>query len=407
MIYDKETRSFCLRLLCMAVLLAALAAALCFYQARQVKALLLSYDRSVISSLLEQGVSTSAIAAALKSPAETERGAALAVELGRSEDLPLSLLPRARSFLARSLLPALLGAALVSALAGWAACRYLAQRERLYLGAARTVDALLEGDFSAHLPRGGEGSLYSLFAGTDALATALQARSEAERRARESLKDAVSDISHQLKTPLAALSMYNEIILSEADDPAAVRSFSEKSLLSLERMEGLIQSLLRIMRLDAGAVVFRPESCPVWELAERAVQELRVRAELENKELLLEGSGEDRLVCDPQWTVEALSNLVKNALDHSPGGGQVKIAWERTLAMLRIIVSDDGPGIPPDELHLIFKRFYRSRLGSETQGVGLGLPLARTITEAQGGSLSVRSEPGHGAAFTMSFLAKV
>lgn len=406
MIYDRQTRRFCLSLLCVGAMLAVMTAALCFFQAQRAKQLLLSYDRAVISALLERGVDKADIASALKEPTETERGAALAAELGRGDDMPLSLLPAARRFFSRSLPAALGSAALILALAAWSVYRYLSERERLYISAARTVDRLVEGDFSVHLPRSGEGTLYALFAKADALAMALQAKSEAERRARESLKDAVSDISHQLKTPLAALSMYNEIILSEAEDPETVRGFSEKSMLSLNRMESLIQSLLRIMRLDAGCVVFKTESCRVAELAERAVEELRIRAELEKKTLVLEGDAEARLVCDPQWTAEALSNLVKNALDHTAEGGEVRLSWERSPAMLRITVSDDGAGIAPEDLHLIFKRFYRSSHGSETQGSGLGLPLAKTITQAQGGSLSVRSELGHGAAFTMSFLTK-
>ncbi len=406
MLYDKQTRSFCLRLLCIGALLILLAAALCYFQAQQAKSLLLDYDRAVISSLLERGVAEADIAAALKSPAETEHGAALAAELGRSEDMGISLFPHIRRFFTRSLLAALPVAALILALAAWTAWGYLTGRERLYVSAARTVDKLLEGDFSVHLSRSGEGSLFALFAKTDALAMALQSRSEAERRARESLKDAVSDISHQLKTPLAALSMYNEIILSAPEDAEAVSDFARKSRVSLSRMESLIQALLRIMRLDAGSVVFRPESCAVSELAERAVDELRVRAELEGKSLTLEGDREARLMCDPQWTAEALSNLVKNALDHTGEGASIRLSWERSPAMLRITVADDGEGIDPEDMHFIFKRFYRSRRGSATQGAGLGLPLAKTIVEAQGGSLSVKSQPGQGAAFTVSFLTK-
>ena len=109
------------------------------------------------------------------------------------------------------------------------------------------------------------------------------------------------------------------------------------------------------------------------------------------------------LYCDAEWTAEALSNLIKNGLDHTGAGGFVKISWSRSPAMTRICVEDNGSGIPPEEIHHIFKRFYRSSSSLDTQGIGLGLPLAKSIVEGQGGVLSVQSHPGEGTIFTMAF----
>lgn len=114
------------------------------------------------------------------------------------------------------------------------------------------------------------------------------------------------------------------------------------------------------------------------------------------------GDDETELLCDATWTEEAISNLVKNALDHTQSGGHICISWENGPALVRLSVSDDGAGISAEDIHHIFKRFYRSTTSSGS-GVGLGLPIAKAIVEGQGGTLSVVSAPGEGATFTMAF----
>jgi len=109
-------------------------------------------------------------------------------------------------------------------------------------------------------------------------------------------------------------------------------------------------------------------------------------------------------ICDMEWTGEAIGNIVKNALDHTQAGGIVRITWERTPAMFRIFISDNGNGIVPEDIYHIFKRFYRSKHSLDTQGIGLGLPLAKSIIEGQNGVISVQSEVGKGTLFTLSFL---
>ena len=139
-------------------------------------------------------------------------------------------------------------------------------------------------------------------------------------------------------------------------------------------------------------MTFAKRSIRVGELAELASEDLLTRAERERKHLLFEGA-EDALVrCDPEWTTEALGNLIKNGLDHTKEGGTVRVSWASSPAMIRICVEDDGSGIPPEEIHHIFKRFYRSSSSLDTQGIGLGLPLAKSIVEGQGGR-SLGTEP--------------
>ena len=145
-------------------------------------------------------------------------------------------------------------------------------------------------------------------------------------------------------------------------------------------MQRLIGLLLKIMRLDAGSVRFEPEDCPVSELVREAVEELTTRARQEGKRLIVEGDPKERVRCDPAWTAEALSNLVKNALDHTKSGGTVCIRWNRSPGLFRLSVEDDGCGIPPEDLPHIFKRFYRSgrdRAARSLQGWALAFRLRR------------------------------
>ena len=146
---------------------------------------------------------------------------------------------------------------------------------------------------------------------------ALESKGEAERRAKEFLKDALSDISHQLKTPLAALHMYNEIVLKEPENAEAVRQFSEKAAQALRRMEDLIGTLLKVMRLAAGSIPFEKELYSMGEVLLRATEELTTRAQREGKRIRWEGLPEEPVLCDLAWTSEAVGNLVKNALDLS------------------------------------------------------------------------------------------
>ncbi len=142
------------------------------------------------------------------------------------------------------------------------------------------------------------------------------------------------------------------------------------------------------------------------EVVQRAVENLWLRALQEKKQIVLKGNAEERIFCDPVWTGEAIGNLVKNALDHTTEGGKICIFWKRSSVMLRLSVSDDGCGIAPEDIHHVFKRFYRSRHLNDRQGAGLGLPLARSIIEGQGGRISVLSEPGQGTVFDISFLTE-
>ena len=234
----------------------------------------------------------------------------------------------------------------------------------------------------------------------------LKAKSETEHKTKEFLKSTISDISHQLKTPLAALMMYQEIIEAEPDNTETVKKFSQKTGTALKRIEQLILSMLKIARLDTGNILFDKRTCLIQELVKNAISELTIRATQEKKQIIVNGTSNQVIMCDMDWTSEAIGNLVKIALDHTEIGGIVKITWESTPSMIRILVSDNGSGIAPEDIHHIFKRFYRSKYSLNTPGIGLGLPLAKSIIEGQEGLISVQSVLHEGTTFSVSFLTK-
>lgn len=404
LMYDKENRIYLILigLFCLALVVSCLLVGI--LQGPVVRNSLFEWEKTTASSLLEQGVDAGTIAEAFHSQVTTTEGEQLISRIGHTEENMSLLFPEVRIAVLRTGVGCLTFGMIMSALLILTSVIFLMKREKTYENAAQKIERYAAGDFSERLTKGGTGGLDHLFVKVDQLATALRAKSEGESKAKDFLKDTITDISHQLKTPLAALNMYIEIINEEPDHPETVKNFTGKALSSLERMERLIYLLLRVMRLDAGSVTFTPQPVNIRELAKTAAADLEVRAESERKQIIFDGNRESVLYCDAEWTAEALSNLIKNGLDHTGADGIVKVSWQRSPAMTRICVEDNGSGILPEDIHHIFKRFYRSQTSEDSQGVGLGLPLARSIIEGQGGTLSVESIAGEGTVFTASFL---
>ena len=287
----------------------------------------------------------------------------------------------------------------------WAACfRYFNRQNSLIEQAVSQIDNYLAGDVNARIECDDEGELYRLFHSVNSLATVLNAHAANELREKEFLRNTISDISHQLKTPLAALNIYNGLLQGEAEEYPSVKEFAVLSEQELDRIETLVQSLLTITKLDAGSLVIEKDTECVADMMRDIELHFAYRARQEQKEIVLSGPDEVSLFCDRDWLIEAVGNIVKNALDHTETGDTVRIEWKALSSAVQITVKDNGSGIHPEDLHHIFKRFYRSRFTKDKQGIGLGLPLAKAIIEAHSGTIEVDSELGKGTAFTINFL---
>ena len=223
-----------------------------------------------------------------------------------------------------------------------------------------------------------------------------------EDRAR--VQGLIADISHQTKTPIANLLLYAGL-LADKDLPDDCRGYVEQLTAQAEKLQFLIESMVKAGRLETGVIAVQPRPADVDALTQAAVQSALPEAERRGVQLS-RLPAEVGACFDPKWTQEALGNLIDNAIKYTPAGGSVTVSVTPYELFCRIDVADTGPGIPEDEQGRIFERFYRSPTVRDAQGVGLGLYLAREIAAANGGYIKVTSRPGNGSTFSL-FLPKM
>lgn len=215
---------------------------------------------------------------------------------------------------------------------------------------------------------------------------------------RDILSDYMADISHQLKTPITSMMIMADL-MEESDDEKR-EEFLRNIKFTLNKMEWLIGALLKMAKLDSGAVKFIKAEVRASEL----VKDLRSSVEvmLDVKDQKLEMGNDAVLCCDRRWTVEALTNIVKNAMEHSPEGGKITVDSGANAMFEWISVRDSGPGLDASQYASLFKRFENS---TNENGFGIGMPLALSIMKGQNGTIDVDlGGNGVGAAFTLKFL---
>lgn len=281
---------------------------------------------------------------------------------------------------------------------------YFDKQHKIMENAVFQIQSYLNGNTDARIDCNNDGQIYRLFHEINTLATVLNAHAANELRDKEFLKNTILDISHQLKTPLAALNIYNGLLQDEAEEFPEIKEFAVLSEQELDRMETLVKNLLKITQLDTKTIEFKKSTENVFDIINDIKLHFAYRARQEHKKLILSGDEHILFVCDRYWIIEAISNIVKNAFDHTDNGDSIKIEWKQFASVIQIKIKDTGCGIHPEDLHYIFKRFYRSRFSKDTQGIGLGLPLAKGIIEAHNGVIKVDSKLGIGTTFIVDFL---
>ena len=247
---------------------------------------------------------------------------------------------------------------------------YFREQNKIMEDAISRIRDYISGDRDVRLECNEEGELYRLFHEINSLASILNAHGENEERAKKFMKDTISDISHQLKTPLAALNIYNGLMQQEAEDVSEIKEFTALSEKELDRIENLVQNLLKITKLDSGTIIFEKKMENISEMMDYIERHFACQAQQEGKKLSFSGDEKAMFFCDQNWMTEAISNLVKNALDHTEEGDSIQVEWRESASILQILIRDNGRGIHPEDMPHIFKRFYRSRFSKDKQGVG-------------------------------------
>lgn len=220
------------------------------------------------------------------------------------------------------------------------------------------------------------------------------------------LSNAISDISHQLKTPLTSMMVMTELLREPKLDERKRSEFTRNIKLQLERMEWLVSSLLKLSKIDAGTITFKKEKILVHSLVQQAIEPLLIPMEIKGQQLSIEGDENASFIGDLNWTVEALINIIKNCIEHTDEGGKITIQYSENALYTEIIVSDNGKGIPKEDLPYIFKRFYKGKNASK-DSVGIGLAMAHVLITSQHGDIEVKSQPGKGTQFHIKFYKQV
>lgn len=278
--------------------------------------------------------------------------------------------------------------------------RLFAKVNRISYAAERVV----EGDFSIRLPEGSEGEFGMLGHNFNAMANRLKHSLERLREDKLFLKNIISDISHQLKTPLASLITMNDLLMEGRVEAGRIQEFLDKCRSQLNRMEWLILNLLKLARLEAGAIEFVKERFLFADSIRKAQIPLEVKLAEKQHIFICEEKTPVYFTGDEEWMGEAFANLLKNAVEHTGEGGKITVELSETPLLTRVVIEDTGEGIEPKDLPHIFERFYKGSNSVKVESVGIGLALARLIIEAHDGTISVESRRGRGTKFTVTFL---
>lgn len=278
---------------------------------------------------------------------------------------------------------------------------YLKIQKKQTMDIAKRIERINLGDYSLQIDRNSEDELSLL--DNQIYRTAVKFREQAENsnKDKENLQKSLSDISHQLKTPLTSIIVMVDNILDDDDMPLEIRrEFLNDIKHNTNTISFLVQSLLKLSKLDAEAVKFRYEQVEVKSIVDECIKNAAVMAEILGVRLETECNN-IILDCDRKWLCEAVTNIIKNCIEHSQNGN-IKITAEQNKLYTKISIKDNGSGITKEDLPHIFERFYKGKNSSD-DSVGIGLSLAKTIIEKQGGYISVSSELNQGSEFVIKF----
>lgn len=279
------------------------------------------------------------------------------------------------------------------------------RRYRAIARLSNSIDRILHGQDEILFTDSREGELATLTSEVTKMTVRLREQTDALAADKVRLTDAIADISHQLRTPLTSMNLTVSLLSEDGlSDERRLRLTRDLSH-SLRRIDWLIDALLKISKIDAGTVGFRSERVSVAELIRRAAAPLMIPMELRGQEIRVHADSEE-YTGDMQWSVEAIGNILKNCVEHTPEGGSIEISSTENALFTEIVISDSGAGFTPGDIPHLFERFYRGK-NADAASVGIGLALARTVITAQNGTVAASNGKNGGAQFTVRFYKNI
>ena len=268
------------------------------------------------------------------------------------------------------------------------------------------LQKISSGDYTLDVRDNYEGELSILKNNIYKVTLMLAEQGELLKQDKIHLTEAISDISHQLKTPLTSMTVMTDL-LSDAKLPDEKRvEFTHNISTQLERIEWLVTSLLKLSKIDAGTVTFKRDKISVKNVIEKALDPLRIPIEIKEQNIVVTGEEGVSFVGDLNWTVEALINILKNCVEHTQEGGTIELSFTENILYTELIIKDNGKGIAKEDLPYLFNRFFKGKNANE-DSIGIGMAMAHSIVTNQNGHLDVTSEQGRGTIFRIKFYQQI
>ena len=274
------------------------------------------------------------------------------------------------------------------------------KRYRRIASLAADVNHVLHGDSPIDFDNYSEGELSILHSEIYKMTVRLREQQQKLISDKEYLADSLADISHQIRTPLTSINLLVERLSASGLTDECRHQLTNELYGLLDRIDWLITTLLKISKLDAGTVQFNKETVSMETLINKSCAPLLIPIELRGQELIIRAEG--NFYGDSAWTSEAVGNIVKNCMEHTPDGGKIEIEAAENALYSEIIIKDNGTGISPEDLPHIFERFYKGK-DSDGKSFGIGLALSRMIVAGQKGTVKAENRKNTGAMFTLRF----
>ncbi|MBR1780510.1 MAG: HAMP domain-containing histidine kinase [Oscillospiraceae bacterium] len=283
----------------------------------------------------------------------------------------------------------------------WFARRRYRRMEEL----SQEISRVLHGQTSVLISESDEGELAVLRSELQKMTVRLREQSDLLQADKLRLTEAIEDIFHQLRTPLTTMNLVASLLREEELTYPRRAQLVRELRRQLERTDWLVETLLKLSKIDAGTARFRADRVSVRAAIDQAAEPLHIPLELRGQTLTIDAK-EECFTGDLSWTAEALSNLLKNCMEHTPAGGAISVTARETALFTEIAVEDNGPGFDREDLPHLFERFYKGKDAGEGS-IGIGLALSRSIVAAQNGTIRAANASGGGARFTVRFYKSV